>query len=107
MTKLGLYADFWKGGANFKDFYKGGENLKKVLILKLSQNYKGVNSVSGEKLHDSEINCPAGWGGRGGEGGRAFTSPSPCIRAWWHFLNFYEKLFVLLYILYYSVWLGN
>ena len=41
---------FEKG--RFKEFYKGGANLKKFLILK--QKIRGVNSVSGEKLHDFE-----------------------------------------------------
>ena len=46
-----------KKGCEFKGFYKGGANLKKILILRPIVG--GVNSVSGEKLHDLEIICPA------------------------------------------------
>ena len=44
------------GGANLRVFTKGGANLKKNLILR---PIWGVNSVSGEKLHEFEIICPA------------------------------------------------
>ena len=45
------------GAANLRVFTKWGANLKKILILRAK--IKGVNSVSGEKLHDFEIICPA------------------------------------------------
>ena len=40
---------------------------------------RGVNAVSGEKLHDFEIICRARGGGGGG-GGCICTLPPPCIR---------------------------
>ena len=46
---------FEKGGANLRVFTKGGANHKKILILR--PKLEGVNSVSGEKLHDFEIIC--------------------------------------------------
>ena len=46
----GPYADFRKGGCELKGFYKGRATLQKV---------RGANSVSGEKLHDFEMICPA------------------------------------------------
>ena len=42
---------FEKGCANFKGFTKGGAVFKAKI--------RGVNSVSGENLHDFEIICPA------------------------------------------------
>ena len=56
-------------GANLRVFTKCGANLKKILGI------RGVNSVSGKKLHDFEIICPAG---------RVRSqppSPHPCVRA--------------------------
>ena len=44
-----------KGGANLRNFIKKGANLKFDFEAKI----RGVNSVSGEKLHDFEIICPA------------------------------------------------
>ena len=50
--------NFEKGGANFRNFTKGGGvNLKKIPVSRLK--IRGVNTVSGEKLHDFEIICPA------------------------------------------------
>ena len=59
---------FEEGGANLRVFTKGGASLKKILILR--PKLGGVNSVSGEILHDFEIICPAGGGG-------IFTPPTP------------------------------
>ena len=50
-------------------FFKGA-NLKKILILR--PKFSCVNSVSGEKLHEFEIICPA----RG-----CVHTPAPCVRA--------------------------
>ena len=52
---------FEERGANLRVFTKGGASLKKILILR--PKLGGVNSVSGEILHDFEIICPAGGGG--------------------------------------------
>ena len=45
-----------KWGANLRVSTKGGA---KVLILR--PKLGGVNSVSGENLHDFEVICPASW----------------------------------------------
>ena len=45
------YADFWKGGCEFKGFTKGGADFEVKI--------RDVNSVSGENLHDFEIICLA------------------------------------------------
>ena len=42
-----------KGGANLRVFTRGGENSD------FEAEIRGVNSVSGEKLHDFEIICSA------------------------------------------------
>ena len=50
---LGPYADLWKRVFEFKEIYKwGSANRKKILILR--PKWRGLNSVSGEKLHDFE-----------------------------------------------------
>ena len=48
---------FEKRGVNLRVFTKRGANLKKILIFRLKLGV--VNSVSGEKLHDFQIICPA------------------------------------------------
>ena len=45
-----------KGSANFSYFTKGVRIVRKS---DLKTNTRGVNSVSGEKLHDFEIFCLA------------------------------------------------
>ena len=47
------------GGTNLRVFTKGGASLNKILILKPKLGVRCVNSVSGEKMHDFEIICPA------------------------------------------------
>ena len=61
---------FKKGDGNLTFFTKGGVNLKKILILR--PKVGGVNSVSGEKLHDFEIICPA-------KGVRLQPPQPPCL----------------------------
>ena len=59
-----------RGGCKFKGFYKGGANSD------FEAKIKGVNSVSGEKLHDFEIICPAS----GGDGGHLHPATTPAPR---------------------------
>ena len=46
------------GGANLRVFTKGCESKENS---NFEAKIRGVNSVSGEKLHDFEIICPAGF----------------------------------------------
>ena len=48
---------FEKRGANFRNFTKRAANLKKN--SNFEAKIRVVNTVSGEKLHDFEIICPA------------------------------------------------
>ena len=49
--------NFEKRGANFRNFTKWGADLKKIPFLR--PKIRSENTVSGEKLHDFEIICPA------------------------------------------------
>ena len=67
MTYSGPYVRrLLKRGCEFTGFYKVGVNLK--VYSDLETKIRGVNSVSGKKLPDFEIICPAGGGGGGGKG---------------------------------------
>ena len=53
---------FEKGGVNFRGFFlqRGWESKE----IRLGAKIRGANSVSGEKLHDFKIICPARGGVR-------------------------------------------
>ena len=74
---LGPYADFWKGGCEFKGFYKG--KCESWENSDFETKIRGVNSVSGETMHDFEIICPA----RGMHLHPPHTH-THCVRAWAH-----------------------
>ena len=58
-----------RAGCEFKGFTKGGSDFEAKI--------RGVNSVSGENLHDFEIISPAG----GKRWGCERTPARPCVRA--------------------------
>ena len=58
-TNVGPYTDFCKGGGGgckFQVFFKGVTDVKKNPDFEA--NFRGINSVFGENLHDFEIICP-------------------------------------------------
>ena len=84
------YTDFCR--CKFKGFHKAG--CKSSENSGFGAKIRGVNSVSGEKLHDFEIICPT-------RGVHLHPSLHPCVWAWstsmniWHLRLFFNYLLAL------------